>query len=155
MRNKLMEYGLVATMTSLLWISIAMTKEHRERCRHMNIPDVSEIQQPTDIDKLVEAFIYVESRGDDSAVHPKSKATGCLQVMPILIHDANRIIGHDKYQLSDRNNREKSKEIFLVIMNHYNPDFDINLAAKIWNPRSRVSYHLAIMKKYNELINER
>lgn len=74
--------------------------------------------------------------------------------MPILIEDANRIVGYDKYCLNDRFNRQKSIEIFNVVQNHYNKEKDLHFALKLWNPRSNINYHIKVMNKYNELLLE-
>lgn len=104
-------------------------------------------------DKLVEAFIQIESSGSDDAVNEKTKASGCLQLMPVMVNDANRISGKN-YSLDDRFNRKKSIEMFHIIMEHYNPNYDLHLACKLWNPKSSVGYHRKIEKKYNELLNK-
>lgn len=104
-------------------------------------------------DKLVEAFIQIESSGKNDAVNSRTKATGCLQLMPVMVDDANRISGKN-YSLDDRYNRRKSIEMFHIIMEHYNPNYDLHLACKIWNPKSSVGYHRKIEKKYNELNNK-
>lgn len=105
--------------------------------------------------KLVEAFIQVESEGDNKAVNKVSGATGCLQLMPIQIKEANRLLGHNKYKLSDRTNRAKSIEIFHLIMRHKNPEYDIHLACKIWNPKGKLSYHTKVVAEYERLIGKK
>lgn len=105
--------------------------------------------------KLVEAFIQVESEGKNNAVNKTSGATGCLQLMPIQVKEANRLLGRNKYKLSDRLNRQKSIEIFHLIMKHKNPDYDIHLACKIWNPKSKLSYHTKVVKEYEKLIGKK
>lgn len=105
--------------------------------------------------KLVEAFIQVESEGDNRAVNKVSGATGCLQLMPIQVKEANRLIGRNKYKLSDRTNRAKSIEIFHLIMRHKNPEYDIHLACKIWNPRGKLSYHTKVVAEYERLIGKK
>ena len=105
--------------------------------------------------KLVEAFIQVESEGNNRAVNKVSGATGCLQLTDTMILEANRLLGRNKYKLSDRTNRRKSIEIFHVIMQHKNPEYDIHLACKIWSPRGKLSYHTKVVNKYNELNNKK
>lgn len=105
--------------------------------------------------KLVEAFIQVESEGDNYAVNKVSGATGCLQLMPIQVKEANRLLGRNKYKLSDRTNRAKSIEIFHLIMRQKNPEYDIHLACKIWNPKSKLSYHTKVVKEYEKLISKK
>ena len=57
----------------------------------------------------------------------------------------------ETFTLDGRRDREESIRLFNVIQDHYNPGHDLNLALKIWNPRSKLSYHTAVISKYNEL----
>lgn len=112
------------------------------------------LQKYIDKEKLFESFVFVESRYNDDTINKSSGAAGCVQIMPILIDEANRLSGYKKYSLNDRFSRGKSKEIFYLIMDNKNPKYDLHLACKIWNPKSKLSYHKAIEDKYNELINK-
>lgn len=100
---------------------------------------------------LLNAFIYIESKGVNDTINKASGAVGCLQIMPILIDEANRLLKCNKYTLSDRTNRRKSVEIFHLMMKHKNPSYDITKACKIWHPNGRQSYTDSIKQKYNEL----
>ena len=64
---------------------------------------------------FVNAVIYVESKGNDSAYCAKEKAIGCLQIRPIMIAEINRIQNKVKYKHSDAWNKAKSIEIFNAI----------------------------------------
>lgn len=101
-------------------------------------------------DAFVEALIHVESKGDSTAVGSRNDV-GVLQITPIMLEDANRIVGEERYTLDDRTDRDKSIEIFNIIQNHYNPDHDMHYALKIWNSRAPISYHRAVMDKYREI----
>ena len=103
---------------------------------------------------FVEALIYVESGGDNNAMG-KHNDGGCLQITPITVEDANRILGYGKYTLNDRFSREKSIEIFNAIQDYYNPERDLHFALKLWNPKAPYSYHLKVMRKYDELLNNK
>ena len=111
------------------------------------IPD-TEITQ--DWDTFILALAWVESRWDTKAVGPTNDL-GYLQITPIMVKDANRIAGCEKYTLEDRLDKDKSIEMFNLIQDTYNPEHDLQFALKIQNPYSKVSYHRAVMKKYNEL----
>ena len=86
---------------------------------------------------LIEAMIWVESRGDDSAYCKKEEAVGCLQIRPIMLLECNRILALQKskleYALEDRWSREKSIEIFYVVNQHYNKTNSHELIARLWN----------------------
>lgn len=107
--------------------------------------------QPQNWDVFITALAWVESRYDCDAVSDR-QAVGYLQVTPILVEDANRIVGREVFTMEGRHDRQESIRLFNVIQDHYNPEHDMQLALKIWNPRSKLSYHTAVMKKYNELI---
>ena len=74
-------------------------------------------------DRLVDAVIYVESRGNDSAVGDNGKAVGCLQIHPIMVREVNRILtsygSATAYTLEDRYSRAKSIEMFNIISEEY------------------------------------
>lgn len=103
-------------------------------------------------DKLIEAIIWRESKGNDKAVNHKTNAVGCIQITPIYLKQCNKIAGHNKYKLSDRYSRKKSIEMFNLYQKHFNPNKDLHLAIKLHNPRANYSYHRDIEEKYRELI---
>lgn len=105
---------------------------------------------PDPWDAFIEALIHVESKGDSTAVGLRNDV-GVLQITPIMLEDANRILGEERYTLDDRTDRDKSIEIFNIIQNHYNPDHDMHYALKIWNSRAPISSHRAVMDKYREM----
>ena len=74
-------------------------------------------------DTLVDAIIYVESRGNDSAVGDNGKAVGCLQIHPIMVREVNRLLAKydipTTYTLEDRYSRDKSIEMFNIVSEEY------------------------------------
>ena len=72
----------------------------------------------SDWNRLVDAVIYVESRGNDSAVGDNGKAVGCLQIHPIMVREVNRFVS-TPYTLEDRYSRAKSIEMFNIISERY------------------------------------
>ena len=81
---------------------------------------------------LIEAIIYVESRGDTLAHNVSENAVGCLQIRPIMLREVNRLLGYNKYKLADRWNKEKSIEMFNVIKEHTTNPTNEKLARN-WN----------------------
>lgn len=81
---------------------------------------------------LIEAIIYVESRGDINAYNAKENAVGCLQIRPIMLREVNRLLGYNKYKLADRWNKQKSIQMFNVIREHTTNPTDEKLARN-WN----------------------
>ncbi len=88
-----------------------------------------------DWNPVIEAIIYVESRGQRFAKHGNS--VGAMQITPILVAECNRILKREKskkrYKLSDRFSIKKSKEMFLLIQSIYNPENNIERAIRSWN----------------------
>lgn len=97
--------------------------------------------QPTKpIDELVNALIYVESRGIDSAVgdkHLGEPSVGVLQIRPIMVKEVNRIckrIGsHQRFTLKDRFNRDKSIHMFLIWKEFHHKDSNFEAISRSWN----------------------
>ncbi len=84
------------------------------------------------IPNLIDAIIYVESRGDVKAHNISEDAVGCLQIRPIMLREVNRLLGYNKYKLADRWNKSKSIEMFNVIkQNTINPTNE--KLARNWN----------------------
>lgn len=103
-------------------------------------------------DKLVRAFASIESSNNTNARNKSSGASGIIQIMPIMVKEANRLVGYEKYTLQDRFSKEKSFEIFHLIMKHKNPEYDIAKACFIWNPNGKTDYTKRVEEVYNELI---
>lgn len=138
----------------LVGLSITAFAFIRPRCEEpaaIPVEDAPAPVVPADTwDTFIEALIYVESKGDRMAVGSRNDV-GVLQITPIMLEDANRIVGEERYTLDDRKDRDKSIEIFNIIQNHYNPEHDMHYALKIWNSRAPISYHRAVMDKYREM----
>lgn len=103
--------------------------------------------------KLIEAIIQVESGGNSRA--RSGSSVGILQITPICVKVCNNILRTRKYSLSDRYSPEKSKEMFALIQNKYNPKHNIERAIRLWNGGPRYSmkntnrYFNKVMKYFN------
>jgi hypothetical protein len=84
------------------------------------------------IPNLIDAIIYVESRGDVKAHNISEDAVGCLQIRPIMLREVNRLLGYNKYKLADRWNKAESIEMFNVIKDHTTNPTNEKLARN-WN----------------------
>lgn len=147
MRNFIITAAISCLITSYVWAEVIP--------REKEVIEVVRIEkQKVNWNKLIEAIIWRESRGNDKAVNHKSNAVGCMQITPIYLKQCNKILGHNKYKLSDRYIRRKSIEMFNVYQEYFNPNKDLHLAIKLHNPRASYSYHKEIEDKYNELINK-
>ena len=90
---------------------------------------------------VMDAIIQVESEGNPNAVSGNS--VGAMQITPILVKDCNDILKKQKskkrYTMADRYSVAKSKEMFLLIQSHYNPENSIEKAIRSWNGGVRYS----------------
>ena len=71
---------------------------------------------------FIQSIIHIESKGNPSAVGNTNDA-GILQITPICVKEANRILGYARFTLEDRFSHKKSVEIFNIIQGHLNPTF--------------------------------
>ena len=111
------------------------------RCRSPEL--LLRIEKQAMWELFIFALIKVESGGDSTCIG-MSDDVGILQITPICVREVNRILGMQVYALSDRYSVKKSLEMFDIIQAHKNPQLDIRLAAKIWNPRAPKSYYKKI-----------
>ena len=70
-------------------------------------------------DDLLDAIEFVESRGDPNAIGDNGNAIGAYQIWKIYVRDANRILGWGKYSYEDRWERDKSREMTAIVIQHY------------------------------------
>ena len=90
---------------------------------------------------LLTALIFVESRGNDSAIGDRhlvgNEAVGALQIRPIMVREVNRIcklIGsHQRFTLKDRFDREKSIHMFMIWKEFHHKDSSPEKVARNWN----------------------
>ena len=104
------------------------------------------------LDDLLQAIIYVESRGNEKAHNKNGDCVGILQITKICVRECNRILkkkGSDKrYTYTDRWDKEKSIEMFYLLQNEYNPKHDIVKGIRIWNKSTK--YRNKVLKRLNK-----
>lgn len=112
---------LIATIAT----SLIMPKSNVSNAIHRSAPAYEQVTvtiEPSWED-LIDAIIYVESRGNDSAIGDRGKAVGCLQIQPICVREVNRILRKHKsnvrFSLQDRYDRAKSIQMFNIIAEQY------------------------------------
>lgn len=90
-----------------------------------------------DLEDLIEAMVWVESKGDPKAFAKREDAAGVLQIRPIMVNEVNRILNIKKddrfYTLDDRWNETKSIEMFYVFVDYYHKDSSYEEIARCWN----------------------
>ena len=87
----------------------------------------------TPSERLIDALVHVESKGEVHAVGDNGRAVGCLQIHKEVVDDVNRAYG-TTYAYSDRKSIEKSREIcrkYLLL--HGGVNATNEKYARIWN----------------------
>ena len=88
---------------------------------------------------VINAIIEVESEGNPNAVSGAS--CGAMQITPILVKECNTILekrgSKKRYTLRDRFSVQKSKEMFLLMQSHFNPENNVEKAIRAWNGGNR------------------
>jgi len=140
--------------------SVVWTADHNLTTER-TIISVGEVDTLSDWDRLVNAIIYVESRGNDSAIGDGGKAVGCLQIHPICVREVNRILRKNDmplvYTLEDRYNRTKSIEMFNIIAEQYECcEYTTfieyaEIVARRWNGGTRGDKKRATIKYFNKV----
>ena len=76
-----------------------------------------------DLKDIIDAIIFVESSGNDSAYRADEDAVGAFQIRQVMVDDINRILkrkGISKtYSYEDRWCRVKSTEMFNIFCSYY------------------------------------
>ena len=105
----------------------------------MVIPTMAYSQTEKEVKKwerVMNAIIAVESKGNPKAYNPKGNCAGILQITPILVKECNNLLKQKKsekrYTLGDRYNVKKSKEMFILLQEHFNPEQNVEKAIKQW-----------------------
>lgn len=102
----------------------------------VKIPDPPrELSDPASVEltPLEAAIVQVESGGDLRAIGDGGLAIGPFQIWPIMVSDANRIVGYQKWKDEDRWDLQKSVEIFRTYVRHYFLNGTDEQIARGWN----------------------
>lgn len=140
--------GLLLLLTGT-YLLFAEENRHMEECKRIEAMEPVYIHDTiwikTDFPKTVKAIIEVESHGNPEAVNSSSGATGLMQLMPIYVREANRILGEEVYTLEDRLSPVKTLEMFCIIQDYHNPSQDVNRAISLHN-KGKEYYNLVKSK---------
>ena len=104
---------------------------------------------------LLNALIFVESRGNDSAIGDRhligNEAVGVLQIRPIMVREVNRILTiqgkTNRFNLKDRFDRQQSIRMFMVWKNFHHKDSNNEIIARNWNGGPK-GYKIKRTEKY-------
>ena len=125
-----------------------------------NVTEITEIEVQTvvteepkhPLEDLMNAIIYVESRGNAKAHNKKGDCVGILQITKICVRECNNILKRrgstKRYTYADRWDKEKSIEMFYLIQDAHNPKNDINKAIRLWNKSS--AYKTRVLKRLHK-----
>ena len=115
-----------------------------------------------DWSSLINAIVQVESKGNPKAHNPNGDCAGILQITKITVRECNNILGAAKssikYTYEDRYDAEKSKEMFILLQEHFNKEHNIEKAIKCWNcgfynknwRKCSIEYYKRVLKHYNK-----
>ena len=121
MRNKFFKLTV-----ALLFMTTMQTKAQQTTAPHH-----------AKLERIMGAIIQVESEGNPKAHNKRGNCAGILQITPIFVKEANDILrkrGEKKrFTLADRFNVEKSKEMFFILQEHFNPSTQTEKAIRLWN----------------------
>lgn len=134
-----MKKGLTIIVFTLFYINPNISSIEVEKTQEHVIFD-----EKTD---LIKSIGNVESGNNPDTINKREEARGFLQIRPGCVADANRIMGYKAFDTLDCYNIEKSIMIFTVIQNHYNPKWNKEIAAKLWNGGPHW-YHKEGVKNY-------
>tara|TARA_R110000824_G_scaffold19930_2_gene76150 strand:+ start:163 stop:810 length:648 start_codon:yes stop_codon:yes gene_type:complete len=106
---------------------------------------------------LLNALIFVESSGNDSAYNASEDAVGCLQIRQCMVNDVNRILKRQgktkRFHYEDRWCRIKSVEIFDIVCKHYGWNTAEEIA-RCWNGGPRGINNPATAGYWNKVQNK-
>ena len=94
-----------------------------------------------------------ESSNNPKAFNEKEGAIGIVQIRKIALQDANRILGKETYKEADCWDIAKSYEIFKTLQDHYNPSWDYETAAKLWNGGPKWAKKEGVKKYWLDVLN--
>jgi hypothetical protein len=119
------------------------------------IPSSEPIKKVYSYTEKLQAIIYTETSGGANRYNPgETQAVGILQIHPIMVQDINRILGFEKYQLSDRLSDKKSIEMFEVFQSHYNPTMNFEKMAKTWCGGPKGMKKAGTLNYYQKALNQ-
>lgn len=108
-------------------------------------------------DKVLLSFMWYESRYNTAAEQTVTKARGVLQILPVMIAEANRLRqrqGSDRrYTWEDAWCVDSSVEIWYLVQQYHNPDYDLALACQVWFGRG-VQYDGKTWREYHRDVEQ-
>lgn len=142
-----------------LWIAAAIVSQFAWAgtviaCHDNNTPQeptaaVCEPQRQPGLDErglLILSMMYVESRFDPLA-EGRDSDTGILQITPVYVSEANRILGREEFTLEDARDIKRSLDMFDVVQGEHNGTGDWAMTV-YWHNKSG-AYRDRVVQAYN------
>lgn len=145
-----LKFSIIVVLLLLSLVTKENTLENKSNLRKQRIVFYKEIYK----NNLLNTFIWQESRGDAKAFNKSENAAGILQIRPIMVREANSIVGYEKFKNSDRFDKNKSIEIFWTVQNYHNPKLYFDQAAHFWNAGQPVTVRWGSTEKYRKDVAE-
>lgn len=148
---------IVAVSLNNIKLPAKVEMESQERVEKFSEETAETVEAESEWDTFIQAVIWKESKGDENCIGDNGKAVGVLQIHPIMVREANRILAMkdeskaNYYKYDDRYSREKSIEMFKVVQDYHNKSHDFRKALDIWNHGHPDSYRNDIFNKFKEL----
>ena len=102
---------------------------------------------------VIDAIVEHESGGNLRARN--GRFLGPMQIAPILVRECNNILrsqgSSKRFSLNDRCSLEKSREMFLLIMQRYNPTNSFEIACRLWKSGLTKTYSRATLHFIEEM----
>lgn len=133
--------SIIILLCSILVVSVKIIPEKQ------SVKIEKQFVPLTDFELIELAIIWQESKANPNPKYSDGKSEGILQITPIYVKEANRILGRSEYTLHDRRNPLKSHEMFIVVQNYHNPKKDVKKAVKLHNKAGW--YFEEVMDRYN------
>lgn len=99
---------------------------------------------------LAIAMINVESNFNTNACLERTNAAGLLQITPIYVKEVNKY-SKIKFTLEDRFDPIKNLEMFMIFNKKHNPNYNLERAIFLHNPRADSNYKIKILKQFNTI----
>lgn len=112
-------------------------------------PSIEEIEDGI-IRQMFYAICKKETRLDSSKVNRAEDAVGIAQIRRIMVDDANRIVGFDRFSYMDRLSVRESYEMFKVVVLHYCRELSFDAVIDRWNPGCGDQYRHDCWEYYME-----
>lgn len=103
----------------------------------------------SDWELLQMAIAFTESRFNPDA-RGKAGDSGVYQIVPVYVHEINRLSGYEAFRHDDAADIGKSIEMFNAMQGFYNPGHDIEMAIHFHNKSA--AYRATVLKNYEMIL---